>query len=495
MMANPMSKLEFEIQSALNGRSPLIYIQTSEEKRIVSAIASVVAKFAKKLHKWNCISGLNTFGTDTKNPVVAINTVIASNEPGIFVFSDLADFFSDPQPCRALKEFALSKKAGKEQFIFILSAQLKIPINIEKDTHLLLPSPPDRDEIRIEFNRIKELYPEEVINKNFEEDIVNALTGLALPEIESILHRVFRSEKSDKDSFFDYLFTEKQAMIRKSGYLEFVPPRQSIESMGGLGNLKEWLVKRQKIFSKEAMDANIPVPKGLLMMGISGCGKSMAVKTIPTLWKVPLYRLDMNLIFSGIYGSPEASFHNALRSLETVSPAILWIDEIENALGMTETELKISTHIFSSFLTWMQEKPPLIFVAATANRIQALPAEVIRKGRFDQIFFVDLPTDNERKDIFKIYLEKHHSDISKFDLKMLGILTKGWNGAEIEQVIAEARTDAFYEDRPFHQADITNNINKTVPLSTTMEAQIKAIKNWAISRATPASGEGKILHY
>jgi len=265
--------------------------------------------------------------------------------------------------------------------------------------------------------------------------------------------------------------------------------------MGGLSNLKEWLIKRQKIFSKEAVEADIPIPKGLLMMGVSGCGKSMAVKIIPSLWKVPLYRLDMNLIFSGIFGSPEATFHNALRSLESVAPAILWIDEIENAMGMDEGGIKISSQIFSSFLTWMQEKPPLIFIAATANRIQALPAEVIRKGRFDQIFFVDLPTENERREIFKIYLQKYKADISKFDLKMLGILTKGWNGAEIEQVVSEARTDAFYENRMFCQADITNNINKTVPLSTTMEAQIKAIRSWAVSRATPASGEGKILHY
>ncbi|HOK04445.1 MAG TPA: AAA family ATPase, partial [Victivallales bacterium] len=203
----------------------------------------------------------------------------------------------------------------------------------------------------------------------------------------------------------------------------------------------------------------------------------------------------MNLIFSGIFGSPEATFHNALRSLESVAPAILWIDEIENAMGMDEGGIKISSQIFSSFLTWMQEKPPLIFIAASANRIQALPAEVIRKGRFDQIFFVDLPTENERREIFKIYLQKYKADISKFDLKMLGILTKGWNGAEIEQVVSEARTDAFYENRMFCQADITNNINKTVPLSTTMEAQIKAIRSWAVSRATPASGEGKILHY
>ena len=282
-------------------------------------------------------------------------------------------------------------------------------------------------------------------------------------------------------------------IIRKAGYLEFTIPKENISGMGGLGNLKDWLTKRKKIFSREAYESGIPIPKGLLVMGVSGCGKSMAVKTIPALWNIPMYRLDMNLIFSGMYGSPEATFHKALHTLENVAPAVLWIDEIENALGIEEEGLTISSHIFSSFLTWMQEKHPLVFIAATANKINALPAELIRKGRFDQIFFVDLPVEEERSEIFRIYLDKFGADSSKFDLKMLAIMTKDWNGAEIEQVIAAARTDAFYDDRAFTEADITANISKTVPLSTTMESQIKYIRSWAISRATPASKHGRIL--
>ncbi len=491
-----MSKLQNEIESALKGRCPLIYLQSAEEKRVVSIISAVAAKFAKKkVFKWNCINGLDGFGSESKSPAEAVKAIMSKGEPGFYIFCDLPVFFNSPETCRALKDFALAEKSGDTQTIFIIGTEAKIPDSIEKNIHLMVLPPPDREEIRVEFAKIAKLYPEGSVEKSFEDDIVSSLTGLSMPEVEALTHRIFKSEVKEKDEFFELLFAEKQAMIRKSGYLEFTPPRVRMETMGGLGNLKEWLLKRQQIFSKEAMAADIPIPKGLLMMGVSGCGKSMAVKIIPALWKVPLYRLDMNLIFSGIYGSPEATFHNALRSLETVAPAVLWIDEIENALGMDEGGVKISTQIFSSFLTWMQEKPPLIFIAATANRIQALPAEVIRKGRFDQIFFVDLPTESERRDIFKIYLQKYKADPAKFELKMLGILSKGWNGAEIEQVVAEARTDAFYEKREFNQADITNNMNKTVPLSTTMEAQIKAIRSWAVSRATPASGEGKILHY
>ncbi|HRR06268.1 MAG TPA: AAA family ATPase [Victivallales bacterium] len=472
-----MGKFMLEIEAAIKGKAPVIYLQCPEEKRVISIISDIAKKFAKKTLSWDCLNGLTGFPADTKDASIAIKALTTKTEEAFYIFRDFSEFFNNPQYCRALKDFSLMESSGEKQIIFITGTEKKIPENIEKIIYLISIPPPDKEEIRKEFAKIAKTYPHNTIDPSFTDEIINSLTGLSMPEVEAVIHRIFKSEIKDREEFFDMLFTEKQAMIRKSGYLEFTPPRIKIDSMGGLSNLKEWLIKRQKIFSKEAVEADIPIPKGLLMMGVSGCGKSMAVKIIPSLWKVPLYRLDMNLIFSGIFGSPEATFHNALRSLESVAPAILWIDEIENAMGMDEGGIKISSQIFSSFLTWMQEKPPLIFIAATANRIQALPAEVIRKGRFDQIFFVDLPTENERREIFKIYLQKYKADISKFDLKMLGILTKGWNGAEIEQVVSEARTDAFYENRMFCQADITNNINKTVPLSTTMEAQIKAIRS------------------
>lgn len=490
-----MAKFIEEIESAIKGKSAIIYLRSGEEKRLVSIISQIAANFAKPIFRWDCLNGIEKFGEATRNAATAVKTLISNGKPGFYIFADLCEFFDDLDCCRALKEFSSLENSGDKQIIFITGTKAKIPDIIEKNIYYITIPPPDREEIAAEFAKIAKQYPPDTIENDFVDDIINSLTGLSMPEAESLIHRIFRSGVKDREEFFDLLFAEKQAMIRKSGYLEFTPPKIKIDSLGGLANLKEWLLKRQKIFSKEALESDIPIPKGLLMMGVSGCGKSMAVKTIPALWKVPLYRLDMNLIFSGIYGSPEATFHNALRSLESVAPAVLWIDEIENAMGMDESGIKISSQIFSSFLTWMQEKPPLIFIAATANRIQALPAEVIRKGRFDQIFFVDLPTEKERREIFKIYLQKYKANLDEFDLKMLGILTKGWNGAEIEQVVAEARTDAFYEGRKFNESDITNNINKTVPLSTTMEAQIKAIRNWAVSRATPASDEGKILHY
>jgi len=217
------------------------------------------------------------------------------------------------------------------------------------------------------------------------------------------------------------------------------------------------------------------------------------VKVISSFWNLPLFRLDMNLIFSGAYGNPESAFRGALNTVESVAPAVLWIDEIENSLGMDEKSgVHIASHIFSAFLTWMQEKPPLVFIAATANRISALPAEIIRKGRFDQVFFLDLPADSERAEIFRIHLARNGIDLADVDMNILTIMTEGWNGAEIEQAVIAARVEAYYEKRKATQGDLSASIARIVPLSQTMEEQIKFIRSWAFSRAMPASKFGKM---
>jgi len=310
--------------------------------------------------------------------------------------------------------------------------------------------------------------------------------------IRKLLTRAVRAGTVGKDALLSAVFDEKQTKVRQSGCLEFVPPHWDIAGVGGLDNMKEWLLKRQALFTQEAYDAGMPMPRGLLVMGVSGCGKSLAVKIISALWHVPLFRLDMNLIFSGMFGTPEAAFHHALKMLETVAPVILWIDEIENGLGIEEGRIRISHHVFSAFLTWMQEKPPLVFVAATANRIHALPAEIIRKGRFDQVFFVDLPNEAERTDILRVHLRQHGADPAEFDIKMLTIMLDGWNGAEIEQAVAAGLVDAYYEKRPLTMKDVTRSAQGIVPLSTTMEEQIKSIRRWAFERAAPASKYGKV---
>ena len=489
-----MSSLTDQLRSAVSGRSPLIYLLSPEEERVMAGLREVAASTGNPpVVTWSCVQGLEgeTDAAATRDPVQALEAIARRSGPGYFVLKDIAPFLGRPEVVRSLRDAYYSGRGVENRHVFLLAAELVLPDSVQKELYLVEVSPPGESEIAEQLAQTRTEHPDYGLPEGALGEVVLALKGLTEAEIRQVLHRVGRLGHSEKDEILDEIFAEKRTIVKKSGFLEFSPPRYDIDSMGGLDNLKDWLIKRRQLFSREALTAGVPVPKGLLIMGVSGCGKSLAVKVISSLWQVPLFRLDMNLVFSGMYGTPEEAFHKALRTIEAVAPAILWLDEIENALGMEESGVKISSHIFSAFLTWMQEKPPLIFIAATANRISALPAEIIRKGRFDQVFFCDLPVDEERHDIFRIHLRRNGANPDDFDFKMLTVMTQGWNGAEIEQAVISARTDAYYEGRPFTQRDLSVAISKIVPLAETMEQQIKAIRSWAFSRATTASKYGR----
>jgi hypothetical protein len=464
-----------------------------EEERVMAALRSIAAESGLPVVSWSCVQGLEgeADAAATRDPVSALEAMAQRPGPGFFVFKDLTPFMARPEVTRSLRDTYYGSRGTEHRHLFIIAAELVLPESLIKEVYLVEIPPPTETEIAAQLAQVRTERPEYHLPEDAAGEVVLALKGLTETEIRQVLHRVGRQAHASKDALLDEIFVEKRGIVRKSGYLEFSPPRHDLSSMGGLDNLKEWLLKRRQLFSREALAAGVPIPKGLLMMGVSGCGKSLAVKVISSLWRVPLFRLDMNLVFSGLYGTPEEAFHKALRTIESVAPAILWLDEIENALGMEESGIRISSHIFSAFLTWLQEKPALIFVAATANRINALPAEIIRKGRFDQVFFCDLPVDEERNDIFRIHLKHNGANPDDFDFKMLAVMTQGWNGAEIEQAVISARTDAYYEGRAFNQRDLSAAIAKIVPLSETMEQQIKGIRSWAFSRATPASKFGR----
>ena len=485
------SHIYTQLKGAFIGKSPLVYVYSPEEARVMRVLTRLAEEFGVPLRGWSSVRGLEGAGAETMEPVAALMSILQSGEDGVYVFKDLPAHFGDSRVIRALREVYNDGQAHEKRVVFITSPEFNIPETLKKELHTLEISTPDEGEIALQLHEVSKNNPDYTIPEDAIHDVTLALKGLTENEIAYVLHRACRIPNATKDQLLDEIFAEKKSVVKKSGFLEFSPPRWDIDSLGGLGNLKEWLQKRSHMFTREALEAGVPIPKGLLMMGVSGCGKSLAVKTISALWNIPMFRLDMNLVFSGMYGSPEEAFHRALTTIEAVSPAVLWIDEIENALGLDDSGQRIASHIFSSFLTWMQEKPPLVFIAATANKIQALPAEVLRKGRFDEVFFCDLPSGPERVEIMKIHLLKNGANPDDFDFKMLQIMTEGWNGAEIEQAIISARTEAFYENRMFTQRDLSSVMGRIVPLSDTMEQQIKAIRSWAFSRATPASKFGK----
>ncbi len=483
------------IRRALLGGYPILYVQTWEEGRVERVLATFAQKFYERpvpFATWTCVDGLvneSERTPDTADPLKALDAILALPGAGFVLMKDLPSHLpSRPDVVRRLRD-AYRALRGRGLFIVLASPRFLLPEDLKKEVHVLEFDLPDDAEILYLLGHVgKRHFGEAGISETDAKKLALALKGLTADEIEHVLSKVFSRRKVfDQETYLEVL-AEKEQASKKEGVLEFVPPRVSIEDIGGLENLKDWLNKRRNLFTKEALDAGLPVPKGILMMGISGCGKSLSVKAISALWNLPLFRLDMNLVFGT--DNPEQTFARALRATEALSPAVLWIDEIEMAItGGREAGLGDSTlgRIFSTFLTWMQEKDALVFVAATANRIHLLPAEVIRKGRFDQVFFIDLPTEAERKAIFMIHLKKRGVNLNKFDVVFLAKATVGFNGAEIESIVQAAAIDAFNANRPLTEDDLNRVISASVPLSRTMEEQLKAIKSWAHDRAMSAS--------
>jgi SpoVK/Ycf46/Vps4 family AAA+-type ATPase len=483
-----------KIRRALVGGHPILYVQTWEEGRVERFVAHLAKTFYKQPASygvWSIVEGLQEDGRilpDTRDPVQALSTIIAGTGPGFYLLKDFpAVMDGRPELVRRLRDTYRALK-DKGRFVILVSPRLVIPEDAKKEVFYIEFELPDETEIsKILDGTLRSRLGDGDMSDEDRKRLSLALKGLTADEIGHLLAKVFAARKQFDESAFQEVLAEKEQMSKKDGILEFVPPRFTIADLGGYQNLKDWLIRRKSLFSREALEAGIPIPKGILLMGMSGCGKSLGIKVISTLWNLPLFRLDMNTVFSGQAGNAELSFLKALKTVESASPAVLWIDEIEMGVGSTGTGDSSMSRIFAGFLTWMQEKDPFVFVAATANRIQLLPAEVIRKGRFDQVFFVDLPNEEERKQIFGIHLSHNRQDPSLFDLIFLAKATKGWNGAEIEQAVVSAVVDAYSDKRPMTEQDLYRMISSTVPLSVTMEDQIKAIKSWAHDRAISAS--------
>jgi len=480
------------IRQALAGRYPLIYIQSAEEQRILGRLRRLAGELEPPLPvvAWTCTHGLGDdfAAEDTRDPVAAVEAIVRSERPGLYVMKDLSPFMDQPLVARALRDAYAALGAQGGTSLVILSPELSIPPVLETDILLVRPPPPSGEELAALVSEVLAGYADKDLPAEWLADLGMSLQGLTLNQARHILHQVAAGGGMTRQGLLAAVADAKKAVTGATAYLQYVPPSVELAEIGGLGGLKDWIIKRTQVFDQRTLDAGLPVPKGILLMGISGCGKSLCAKALARTWGVPLFRLDMNLVYGSVYGNPEATFHKALRTVESAAPAVLWIDEIENGLGTTASQDQAASHVLSAFLTWMQEKPPLVFVAATANRIEALPAEMIRKGRFDQVFFCDLPNNDERAEIFSIHIRHNGADPSAFDMARLIAETKDWNAAEIEQAVVSARIDAASAGRALATADILVQCRSVVPLSQTMREQIKFIRDWAWDRATPAAG-------
>lgn len=499
-------KIAEELETLIRARYPLIYAVTWEEQRLDSLLSSIAAKRGKKFFVWSVSRGLLPYGTPvqskkideaTRDPAVALDRVVEHMEPAIFCFKDFHPFMNDPVIVRKLRELAQHLKSTYTTVVLSSPTQ-RIPMELEKDIAVVELGLPDASELRDLLERTVEEVSKSTpiklsLNESEKERIVQAALGLTLSEAENVFAKTLIMRGGLGADHLDVIVAEKEQIVRKSGLLDYYHSTEQFHNIGGLDLLKEWLRKRQMAFTERAREYGLPTPKGVLLIGVQGCGKSLTAKAVASLWKVPLLRLDMSRIFSSLVGSSEENLRNALRVAESVSPSIVWVDELEKSFAGAQSsalsDAGTTARVLGYFLTWLQEKTQPCFVIATANSIEQLPPELLRKGRLDEIFFVDLPTRKERKEIFAIHLRKRKRDPSHFDLDALAEASQGFSGAEIEQAVISALYDAFSEGRDITTEDILKAINETVPLSVTMKEQIDALREWAEGRARRASSE------
>ena len=484
-----------QIRQIISAGYPLAYIVSWEERRVESLVASVVKTFFKerKLYRWSLTDGFGA-GGDKVPPLAALEAVKRATEPAVFILKDFHHFLgSDPTLTRKVRDVYNALCDDGSKTVFLSSPLLRLPEELQKEIVVVdLPLPEFMEMERWLDDTLASHHKEKGLPITLDEEervaLVRALLGMTIDEARYSIGKGLVDAKALDAQLIPGVLADKAQVVKKTGVLEYVPHRYGLDDIGGLDNLKQWLRVRSGFFSREARDYSLQAPKGILLVGVSGCGKSLAVQTVAHYWKLPLFRLELNQLFAGTTESPEETLRRTFKILEAVSPCVLWIDEIEGGFaGYGAKGESDSGRIFASFLTWMQEKQNQVFVAATANRIDLLPPEILRKGRFDQIFFVDLPTSAERERVFKIHLTRRDNDMKNVNVGHLAASTKGFNGAEIEQVVVSAMFDAFAEKRPLEMQDLFKAIGSTVPLSKTMYERIKDIKKWAHDRAINAS--------
>ncbi len=488
-----------EIAVLIRAKYPIISLVSWEEQRVEETITKVCKDLNRTLHTWTVTQGMKPPVNRTTGPakpttlpgeLEALALVHEAPEFTVFLIKDFHPYMKDYRVVRLLRDLAFRLRS-RSQTIILVSPVLNLPADLEKDVTVLdfpLPNFKEIDECLSKVIDAVKTNPnvDTTIRDLDRELLVKSAQGLTMDEIESVFARsLVEKKKFDLDA----ILKEKKQIIRKSGILEYYAPDAEIKDVGGLELLKDWLDKRTKSFTDKAREFGIPAPKGILLLGVQGCGKSLCAKAVAAQWNLPLLKLDVGRIFGSLVGSSEENMRKAIKVAESVAPCVLWLDELEKGFAGTgsSNDSGTTSRVFSTFLTWMQEKTAPVFIIGTANDVTSLPPELLRKGRFDELFFIDLPDGKEREQIFKIHLEKRKRDTSKFQLKTLAKNTDGFSGAEIEQVVIGALYTAFDEDRDLAQKDLLAEAKAAVPLSVMMSEDIDELRTWAQMRTRPAS--------
>ena len=494
----PANELAREIELLVRARFPILYLVSHEERRTEKIIRGVAERLDKSLVTWTSTRGFQPTGPwtpESDKPAIALPRVSDATDRAIFLFKDLHPYLEDPRVVRSVRDLSRDLRHSYKTVV-ILAPVLQLPPELEKDVTVLDVPLPGSQEIESILEGVLASVRDDPrvtirLDGDIRERMIQASLGLTASEAESTFCKAVVEGLSFDESDLDLILAEKKQIIRKGKVLEYYELDETLENVGGLDHLKEWLESRQGAFSERARAFGLPDPKGLLLLGVQGCGKSLTSKAIASKWRLPLLRMDVGSVFSAYIGSSEENMRRSIKTAESLAPCVLWLDEIEKAFaGMTGGQANdsgTSQRVFGTFLTWMQEKTRPVFVVATANSIAHLPPEMLRKGRFDEIFFIDLPKVATRREIFSIHLERRKRDPGAFDVDALAATSEEMSGAEIEQGVVGGLYRAFADgERELTTDDVLVSLREIVPLAVTMREKISELRDWARDRARPA---------
>ncbi|MFM6222440.1 MAG: AAA family ATPase, partial [Dolichospermum sp.] len=508
-MLSPLSSNKNRVYKALieqfdlllRAKYPLIYVVTAEEEPVEEILTEVALQSSPSRHIlfWDIARGWSDNNADKGSVMAALSRVAKHDKVTqdgdnvLYVLRDLHPILKYPHNeryipiIRELKNLAWDLKHDRRTIV-LTSHTLEIPAELtEEVTAIDFPLAAITE---IEYLVKQKISANKLNLSNLAwEQLIKACQGLSRTRIQRVLAKAIAEKDEVNDSDIDAVLSEKQQAIRQTGVLEFFTVNESLKNVGGLDNLKQWVRIRRDAFTEEAKRYGIPTPKGVLLVGIQGTGKSLSAKTIANEWRLPLLRLDIGRLFGSYVGESEGRMRQMIQLAEATAPCVLWIDEIDKAFGNANATIDgdsgASRRVFGTLITWMQEKTAPVFIVATANNVRILPAELLRKGRFDEIFFLNLPTEKERHDIFKVHLQKiRPSRLRDFDLQRLAKNTENFSGAEIQQVIIDGMHRAFGSlidgnRRDFNTEDILAAVSETVPLVAIAKEQITSLKRWA----------------
>jgi ATP-dependent 26S proteasome regulatory subunit len=498
---SPLSELGTKIVHYIQAGYPGLYLVSPEEQRVEAEIKTVVEHINRtqkqmeqyELCYWSVVDGLVNTKTNQVNnandPLDVLQAISEQKERTVTLLKDYQLFLEDPNPIllRKLKDVLLEAKT-KQKPMLLLGCRLVLPPELERELVIMEFALPGQEELKSVLHGVMESAGIQSIESDQQDKVIDAASGLTTMEAENAFALSFVQTRSIEPSVVS---REKAQAVKKNGLLEIIEAKETLESIGGLDVLKSWLLKRKDAFGQRAKDYGLPTPKGLLVIGIPGTGKSLTAKATASVFGVPLLKLDAGRLFAGIVGQSESNLRSVIQTAEAIAPCCLWIDEMEKGFAGSKssgsTDGGTSARVFGSFISWMQEKSSPVFVVATANDVSQLPPEMLRKGRFDEIMFVDLPNQDERESIWEIQIQKYGRDAKEFDLVALARATEGLTGSELEQVLIESLFSGFDQDKEPTDFSIAQVLTEFVPLSKLMAEQISGLRTWAKGRAKQAT--------